>query len=64
MPAIAGVVLRGGSGHFIAVLSDTDGQVMIADPLVGRLVMKRESLYRAYKFTGFFLTVQPSEAIR
>jgi hypothetical protein len=63
-PAIAGVVLRGGSGHFIAVMSETGGQVVIADPLVGRLVVKREDLYRTYHFTGFFLTVQPLRGVR
>ena len=56
-PAIAGVVLRGGAGHFIAVLSQTPDRVVIADPMKGKLVIDRADLRRAYNFTGFFLVV-------
>jgi len=56
-PAIAGVVLRGGAGHFIAVLSQTPDRVVIADPMKGKLVIDRADLRRAYHFTGFFLVV-------
>lgn len=56
-PAIAGVVLRGGAGHFIAVLSQTPDRAVIADPMKGKLVLDRASLLRLYHFTGFFLVV-------
>jgi hypothetical protein len=56
-PAIAGVILPGGAGHFIAVLSQTPDQVIIADPMKGKLVVERRDLHRMYRFTGFFLAV-------
>lgn len=60
-PSIAGVMLPGGSGHFIAILSETPDEITIGDPLKGKLVVKRASLNQAYNFTGFFLTVRPRE---
>ena len=57
-PAIAGVVLRGGDGHFIAVLSQTPDHVVIADPMKGKLAIGRADLRRAYRFTGFFLVIE------
>jgi hypothetical protein len=59
-PAIAGVVLRGGAGHFIAILSDSGGQVTIADPLNGKHVITKAELTTYYHFTGFFMLIQPS----
>lgn len=58
-PSIAGVVLDGGSGHFIAVLSTTPDRVVIGDPLKGRLDIKRSDLKSRYHFTGFFLVAHP-----
>ncbi len=57
-PAIAGVVLRGGSGHFVAILHDTPTHVTIADPLKGKMVVEKKKLSAHYRFTGFFLTVR------
>jgi hypothetical protein len=57
-PAIAGVVLRGGAGHFVAVLSQTPDQVVIADPMIGKLAIDRKDLHNRYRFTGFFLVVE------
>ena len=57
-PAIAGVVLPGGAGHFIAILSQTDKEVIIGDPMKGKLVVKRGDLKEYYRFTGFFLVIQ------
>lgn len=54
-PSIAGVVLKGGTGHFVAVLGSTNDSVVIGDPLIGRLDIKRSELQRRYRFTGFFL---------
>jgi len=58
-PAIAGVVLPGGAGHFIAILSQSANEVTIGDPMKGKLVVKRAELQDHYRFTGFFLVVQP-----
>ena len=59
-PAIAGVVLQGGAGHFIAIMSQTADEVTIGDPMKGKLVIKRADLRNNYHFTGFFLVVQLS----
>jgi MFS family permease len=58
-PAIAGVVLRGGAGHFIAIMSQSADEVTIGDPMKGKLVVKRSELKDYYHFTGFFLVVEP-----
>jgi len=58
-PAIAGVVFRGGAGHFIAVLTSKDDSVTIADPLKGKFTFTRSELHQQYHFTGFFLLVSP-----
>lgn len=58
-PSIAGTDLfgKGGSGHFIAILSRTGDQYVVGDPMAGRLVMTRRQLSRRFYFTGFFLRV-------
>lgn len=56
--AIAGVVLPGGTGHFIAILSESANEVTIADPLKGKRVVPRKDLMNTYHFTGFFLLVR------
>ena len=58
-PAIAGVVLPGGAGHFIAILSESADAVTVGDPLRGKLVIPRNELASAYHFTGFFLVIRP-----
>jgi peptidase C39-like protein len=57
-PSIAGVLLGGGAGHFIAILNESPSEVTVADPLKGKLVIPRSELTRAYRFTGFFLVVK------
>ncbi len=59
-PAIAGVVLRGGAGHFIAIMSQTADEVTIGDPMKGKLVVKLADLKNYYHFTGFFLVIEPA----
>jgi hypothetical protein len=56
-PAIAGVLLPGHAGHFIAVLSSDEQQVTLADPLKGKLTLTRKELSSYYQFTGFFLVL-------
>jgi ABC-type bacteriocin/lantibiotic exporter with double-glycine peptidase domain len=58
-PAIAGVILPGGVGHFIAILSETSGEVAIGDPMKGKLIVPKEDLRKYYNFTGFFLVIRP-----
>lgn len=58
-PSIAGVVLPGGAGHFVAILSSTPERVIIGDPLSGKIELNRSSLKSRYHFTGFFLVVHP-----
>jgi hypothetical protein len=57
-PSIAGVLLRGGAGHFIALMSETSDEITIGDPLKGKLVIRKAHLADYYHFTGFFLEVR------
>jgi hypothetical protein len=59
-PAIAGVRLKGGSGHFIAVLERNGQKVTIVDPLRGKLSFEVNALIEEYRFTGFFLQIVDS----
>lgn len=40
-PSIAGVVLPGGAGHFIAILDQSAQELTIADPLKGKIVIQK-----------------------
>jgi hypothetical protein len=55
-PAIAGVKLPGGAGHFVAILENRSQQIVLMDPLKGKLVIDPAELHRRYHFTGFFLS--------
>lgn len=57
-PAIAGVRM-GDIGHFIAVLEDEDGELVIGDPMYGRSKASRERFQEEYDFTGFYMSIQP-----
>jgi ABC-type bacteriocin/lantibiotic exporter with double-glycine peptidase domain len=59
-PAIAGVVLPGNAGHFIAILGSDAQHVTIADPLKGELVIDKSQIQNYYRFTGFFLVLRTS----
>lgn len=56
-PAMAGVILDGGVGHFISILGETDTAYIIGDPLVGKLFLDKKHFNRAYHFTGFFMLI-------
>jgi hypothetical protein len=56
---IAGVVLPGNAGHFVAVLRQTPEEVTVMDPLHGMAVIPRGELGQRYRFTGFFLETLP-----
>lgn len=57
VPSIAGVVLPGGAGHFIAILADSPNSVTIADPMKGKLEISKSVPNHYYRFTGFFLVI-------
>jgi hypothetical protein len=54
----AGVVLPGGAGHFIAVLSESPDLITIGDPLKGKLVLTKAEIKAAYHFTGCSLAIR------
>lgn len=51
-PAILGVRLGGGAGHFLAYLGDEGGRRVIGEPLAGRILLDDASFAQAYEFTG------------
>ncbi len=57
--SIAGVLLPGGAGHFIAILERRDDDFVVMDPLKGLIATSSWGLRQTYKFTGFFLLVHP-----
>ncbi len=57
-PSIAGVLVGGGAGHFIAVMSQDESGVTLVDPLKGRIVIPRANVEKQYHFTGFLLVVR------
>jgi hypothetical protein len=57
-PSIAGVVLRGGQGHFIALVSENAGQITFVDPLKGKFVVTPDELRARYHFSGLFLVAR------
>jgi len=60
VPAVAGVVLQGGAGHFIAIMNGSSDEITIGDPMKGELLIRREELRHAYHFTGFFMRIDRS----
>ena len=54
-PAIAGVLLPGHAGHFIALLTRDGNQVTFVDPMKGKAMLSVAQLKDQYHFTGFFL---------
>lgn len=57
LPSVAGVVLSGGIGHFIAILGETDTTYVVGDPMYGRVNVSKARLGDSYNFTGFFMLV-------
>jgi len=62
--SIAGVLLPGRTGHFVAILESRGDNFLVMDPLKGLLATSRWGLGQSYKFTGFFLLVQPADPTR
>jgi hypothetical protein len=63
-PAIAGVLLSGGAGHFIALVRQDPTSFTIADPMKGQFVISKNDLARQYHFTGFFLVLQTPRPVK
>lgn len=57
-PAIAGVKLPQGTGHFIALISTDGTNYLGSDPLTGRFTATLTELKSDYRFTGFFLVIK------
>jgi hypothetical protein len=56
-PAVAGVRLPGGAGHFVAILGESGDAYVIGEPMRGRMSVPKARLRDAYDFTGFFMVV-------
>lgn len=56
--SIAGVVLPGNAGHFIAILENDGERIKIADPLFGEFTGSKQEMLNQYHFTGFFLVLR------
>jgi ABC-type bacteriocin/lantibiotic exporter with double-glycine peptidase domain len=57
LPAMIGIQLRGGAGHFLAVLENKDGVVTFVDPLVGEERVPLDEFRKRFDFTGFHMYV-------
>lgn len=51
-PAILGVTVGGGAGHFIILLGRERGRMLVGDPLSGRILLDEPSFAELYEFTG------------
>ena len=47
-----------GVGHFIAVMTESEGVYVAGDPLIGRKEVPADSIAAEFDFTGFFMEVQ------
>ncbi len=65
-PSIAGTQIGGpgGSGHFICILGQQEGRLLIGDPIGGRYLLTPQQMRSKYYLTGFFLCVNdPSHSV-
>ena len=60
-PSIAGVHLGPISGHFIAILAETETGYIIGEPTSGRKIIRKDLVRSGYEFTGFFLVLEKSD---
>lgn len=56
-PAIVGVRLQGGAGHFLAFLGWNGDRVVLGEPLMGRLVLTPSEFNEKYEFAQFAMEV-------
>ena len=62
-PAILGVTLDGGAGHFITYLGDESRRRVIGDPLSGRFLFTDEIFAKQYRLNGVTLEFSAPTAI-
>lgn len=62
-PAIVGVKLEGGAGHFITYLGDEGRRRVIGDPLSGRFLLTDEVFRGLYELSGMVLEFQPGKRL-
>ena len=58
-PAIVGVNVGQGAGHFIALLEHDGADVVIGEPLLGRVRLSRAAFAARYDFDHFAIAVKP-----
>lgn len=51
-PAILGVKVGGGAGHFVIMLGREHGRMSVGDPLSGKILLDERDFARLYAFTG------------
>ncbi len=56
-PAIIGVVLPNGVGHFLAYLGHTDGTHQVGEPLSGQLALSDDEFAERYRFAEFAMEI-------
>jgi hypothetical protein len=56
-PAIVGVTVDEGRGHFIPILGREGDRYLVGDPMIGPESLTRADLERRYGFTGFALEI-------
>lgn len=62
-PAIIGVTLEGGAGHFITYLGEEGRRRAIGDPLSGRFLLTDEIFQSLYTFTGTAIELTANPAL-
>ena len=58
-PAVIGVKLSGGYGHFLALMENDGGDVVIGEPLRGRLQMTHAEFKQRHRLQPFALHITP-----
>jgi predicted double-glycine peptidase len=56
-PAVVGVILANGTGHFIAVIDDDHSTVTLGDPLIGRETLHRTEFDSRYVVNGIGIEI-------
>lgn len=61
-PAILGVKVGGGAGHFIILLGREHGRMAVGDPLSGKILLDEGDFSKLYEFTGTAMEFRLGEA--
>ncbi|MBI5095837.1 MAG: hypothetical protein HZB26_25815 [Candidatus Hydrogenedentes bacterium] len=63
IPCIAGIKM-GEAGHFICILGEENGAIVVGDPLMGRYTCTKDELFAKIRFAGFFMHIETQSASR